>query len=595
MKLADYIAQFVADLGVKDIFLISGGGMMHLLDSFGKNKHLHTICNLNEQACSICADSYSQYTNNLGVCLLTTGPGGTNGLTGVAASYLDSVPVLIISGQCKTADFAEKRGVRQYGAQEVDIIAMAKPITKYSFKVTDKNTIRYHLEKAVYLALEGRPGPVWLDIPLDIQAAEINPEQLPPFIVPAQNQLAKDVLTSLATELYGLLKQAKRPLFLVGGGVMAANCQNKLRLLIEKLNIPTLSTWRAKDFMPQNHPLYFGMPGAPAYRYSNNILQNCDLLIIVGSRLNQAITIYNEPGFAAQAQKIIVDIDKNEIAKLAMDFALQINYSAADFVNIMQNLFVEQKTEQKWHDFCHLQKQKYPLTKEKQPYDNQGKADGYFVAEIISKYAQENDIFVGSSSGRTCGISHLGFFLKEGQRFITSMGLGSMGFTVPSAIGCCFASDKKRVIALEGDGSLQHNIQELQVIKQHNLPIKLFVLANEGYASIYMMQKNNFGENYVACNELSGLSFPQVADIAHAYGLAYYRINNDSEVESIVQQVLSDNKPAICEVLASIYFDEIPKSITIAHPDGTFSSSSLENLYPFLSEAEIKENILDWD
>lgn len=598
MKVSDYIAEFIAKLGVKDIFLISGGGMMHLLDSVGKNKDLNIVCNLNEQASSICADSYAQYTNDLGVCMLTTGPGGTNAVTGIAASYLDSVPVLAISGQCKTADSAALRNVRQFGAQEVDIISMVKPITKYSVKVTDKEEIRYHLEKAVYLAKTGRKGPVWLDIPLDIQAAQIEPGELKAFDpMKEKMQIVEQNLSENIEEIYRLLLKAKRPVVLIGGGVVSAGAKEEIRSLVDKLQVPVLATWRAKDVFSDDYSLYFGSPGIPTTRYSNYVLQNSDLLIIIGTRLNPALTAYDEPHFAFQAKKVIVDIDENEINKLNMTFKEKIYADAGIFIREMLRSIDSYAIPSyiEWIEFCNQMKQKYPITNEKQPIEHEGLVDGYYFTKKLSAYCNNEDVFIGSSSGRTCGISHMAFEVKEGQRFISSMGLGSMGFVVPSAIASCLASGRKRTIALEGDGSLQHNIQELQLIKNYNLPIKLFILSNSGYASIYMMQKNNFKSQFAACDEQTNVAFPNMKDIAKAYNLDYYCIEGNEQVESVLKQVMCDERPVLCELKTSIYFDEIPKSMTVAHPDGTFSSSKLENLYPFLSEEELKENMPQWE
>ncbi len=598
MKVSDYIATFIEMLGVKDIFLISGGGMMHLLDSVGRNKNLNIVCNLNEQASSICADSYGQYTNNLGVCMLTTGPGGTNAITGIAASYLDSTPVLAISGQCKTTDFASLRGVRQFGAQEVDIISLVRPITKYAVKVTDKEEIRYHLEKAVYLARTGRKGPVWLDIPLDIQGAQVEPDKLKGFNSEQEGiQMSEKDISDNIKKVYKLLLAAKRPVVLIGGGVVSADAKGKIRRLVAKLQVPVLATWRAKDVFADEHNLYFGAPGIPTTRYSNYVLQNSDLLIIIGTRLNPTLTAYDEPHFAFQAKKIIIDIDENEINKLDMIFEEKICADAGVFIEQMlkyKDLYKIQ-TYVEWIAFCNKMKQKYPITNEKQTVDYEGLVDGYYFAKRLSMCCDSLDVFIGSSSGRTCGISHMAIEIKEGQRFISSMGLGSMGFVVPSAIASCLASGKRRTIALEGDGSLQHNIQELQLIKNYNLPIKLFILSNNGYASIYMMQKNNFKSKFVACDEQTGIALPDIENIARTYNLDYYCIENNEQVEGILQQVMIDERPVLCEIKTSIYFDEIPKSMTVLHQDGTFSSSKLENLYPFLSEEELKENMPQWE
>lgn len=598
MKLSDYVAQFLVSIGVRDLFLISGGGMMHLLDSVGKHPKLNLICNLNEQASSICADSYGQFTNDLGVCMLTTGPGGTNAVTGIAASFLDSTPVLAISGQCKTADFASIRGVRQFGAQEVDIVSIVTPITKYAVTVTEPNQIRYHLEKAVYLAKHGRRGPVWVDIPLDVQGAQIDFQNLNGFDPAAEGYLTPvpDLKRPLC-HIFDLLHHARRPVFLIGGGLVASGARIPFRQLAQKMGVPVLATWRAKDVFCEEDPLYFGAPGIPTTRYSNYILQNSDLLIVIGARLNPALTAYDEPHFAYQAKKVMVDIDPNEIKKLDIQWEEEVVCDAAVFVSAMLQEIARYQLPvyDTWRSFCTELKEKYPIEREVQPYNNDGLTDGYALAARLSDRMKATDVFVGSSSGRTCGISHMAISLKPGQRFISSMGLGSMGFTVPSAISCCLASGRNRTLALEGDGSLQHNIQELQLIQTYQLPIKLFILSNGGYASIYMMQKNNFEGRYAACIPDTKLAFPPVRDIAAAYHLAYYCIRSNDEIEPVLDAVMADDTPVLCEVCSSIYFDEIPKSMTVAHKDGTFSSSKLENLYPFLPEEEVAQNMPHWE
>lgn len=597
MKVSDYIAEFLVSLDIKDIFLISGGGMMHLLDSVGRRSELNLVCNLNEQASSICADAYSQYNDNLGVCMLTTGPGGTNAITGIAASYLDSTPVLAISGQCKTADFASLRKVRQYGAQEVDIVSIVNPITKYAVKITDKDSICYHLEKAVYLAKHGRKGPVWLDIPLDIQAAQIEPDKVSHFIPEHEALECQPLdLTSAIEHIYHLFEQAKRPVILIGGGTVLSGAREEIKAFVDAFSIPILATWRAKDVFAEDHPLFFGLPGIPAPRYSNYILQNCDLVFILGSRLNSSLTAYDEPHFAFNAKKIIVDIDPNEINKLDMQFEEKLTVDIRTLLKEMlsQKAGKHMPDFKNWISFCKKMKQQYPLEKEQQPYDTNGLVDGYRLAKAISENSLKTDIWVGSSSGRSCGISHMAVKLKSGQRFISSMGLGSMGFTLPFAIACCLSSGKRRTLAIEGDGSLQHNIQELQLITNYQLPVKLFILSNSGYASIYMMQKNNFKSNFAACNKDTHVLFPLIKDIAECYHIDYYLIEKDEQADEIIKKVMADERPVLCEVTVSLFFDEIPKSMTVVHPDGSFSSSQLENLYPFLEEHEIEANMPSW-
>lgn len=598
MKVSDYVVKFLIENGIKDLFLISGGGIMHLLDSVAKQEGLNLVFNLNEQATGICAEAYGQFTNHLGACLVTTGPGATNAITGCAGAWLDSTPVLYISGQTKTADMGQLKGLRQYGAQEIAIVPIVTPITKYAVTVMNPKEIRYHLEKAVYLATHGRRGPVWIDIPLDIQGSHIDINNIKEFNPDDEGlNIEYSVKKEEISDIYYLINHADRPAVLLGHGVVASGKGEDLYKLLNELKIPALSTWRARGIYGDDEELFMGMPGIPAERYSNYVLQNSDFLLIIGSRLNPSLTAYAEDNFAPKAKKVIVDIDNNEINKLKMPFEMIINTDAGVFIDslIANKCMYKVKIRDKWIDYCIKIKSKYPLSREIQPLYNEGKVDGYLFASKLSEYFKADDVIVGSSSGRTCGISHMAFKLKRGQRFISSMGIGSMGWCVPSAISCCIASGKHRTIVLEGDGSLQHNIQELALINTYKFPIKLFIWSNSGYASIYMMQKNSFKSRFAGCDENSGLHLPLLKDIAKTYGLKYYIIENDQQIDPVLSNVMSDDTPVLCEVIGSINFDEVPKSKTIVNTDGTFSSSKLENLYPFVSEEEQKLNMPDWN
>lgn len=589
IKVSDYIVKYLENRNVRDIFLLSGGGMMHLLDSVGKSEKINYYCNLNEQATSICADAYGQYNNDLAVCMVTTGPGATNAVTGVAASYLDSVPVLTISGQVKTTDLVGDRGVRQIGPQEINIVEMVKPVTKYAVTITKKEEVKYHLDKAIYLATNGRKGPVWIDVPLDIQGAQIDESEFVEFD-PIKEGLTEEYIIeeNAINDLVEMIKVAKRPVFLVGHGVVASKAEKEVKNLVESLGVPALATWRAKMVFADDHELYFGHPGSPGPRYSNFILQNSDLLIIVGSRLNVGVTAFNERNFAPNAKKVIVDIDKYEIDKLDMDFEHKIVCDAKEFIKILANKLKDVKIRniEEWISYCRGMKELYPIVKEEQVVKSD-LTDMYLFGNKLSKYAKSEDSIVTASSGRSCGILNLSFERKEGQVEIGSMGLGSMGFALPAAIGACVASGKKRTITLEGDGSLQHNIQELALIDTYKLPIKLFILNNNGYASIVTMQKNHFKGNFVACDKETGVNFIPLDKIAELYNMDYYRINKNDEIDSVLNEVMKDDRSVLCEILADNTFDEIPKAVTKVNADGTMSSSKLEDLFPFLDEKEI--------
>lgn len=596
-RLSDYLMDFLYEHGVRHIFMLSGGGIMYLVDSLGRSGIGHVCCH-HEQACAIAAQAYAMYKNSLSVCLVTTGPGGTNALTGAAAAFVDSTPVLFISGQVKRADFASSRGVRQYGAQENDIVSMARPATKYAVTVTEPEDIRYHLEKALFLALNGRRGPVWLDVPLDVQSAMIDETKLRGFehgkeklehtAEAARSAKHSEMAAKAARRASDMLKQARRPLFLIGHGVLAAGAGERFLELQRKCALPVLCTWRALGVMDSGDPYFFGSPGLQAPRYSNLILQGADLLIIIGTRLDNMITAYSEQRFGMRARKIVVDIDERELKKLRLTDAEYFCCDAGEFIGAMLREEMEPSDTGSWLGFCRSLKERFPLLAERQAKPLCG-VNLYRAAERISDYCSADDALVFSSTSRCNTAGHIAFKRKAGQRAVSSMGLGSMGFALPSAVGAHFASGKKRVVVLEGDGSLQLNIQELQTIRHYGVNAKIFVFSNGGYAAIKAMQDRNFGSRHVGCTEDSGVSMPSLERIALAYGLPFYRIESDGAIDDTVRAVMDSEGPAVCEILGDIDFDEIPKCISFVGADGKISSAALENPYPFLSERELKD------
>lgn len=577
MKLSDYIIRYLEEYGIKDAFLLSGGGMMHLLNSIANSHKISKYYNLNEQATSICADAYAQYTNKLSFCMVTTGPGATNAITGVVSAYQDSTPMLIISGQVKTADFAPF-GVRSYGPQEVDIVNIIKNNTKYAVTITDKDKIKYHLQKAIHLATSGRKGPVWIDIPLDIQAAEIDEDRLSEYY-PEDEDSVIDL--PLVERLVRDLEQAKRPVMLFGQGVIASGASDLARKLINTYEVPALCTWRAKELFYESNEYFFGFPGALAPRYSNFILQKSDFLLVIGSRVNFSLTAYNEANFAPNAKKYIVDIDENEIRKLSISFEGIFNCDAKEFLTkILSSMDSISLHTTHWVKYCKQLKQKYPICDEKTDIKSKY-VYGYDFTKKLSEYSKANDVFVASPTGRVCAAMNLGLSLRNGQRFISPMGLGSMGYALPSAISVSIAS-KKRTIVFEGDGSLQHNIQELQLISYYKLPIKLFIYNNFGYSSIYGMQNSHFKGKLAGCNKDSGMSLPDLEKIAQAYGLKYSLIKDTSELNEGIKNALADDIPELIEVIGDIRYEEVPRAQTKINKDGTIQSSKLENLYPFI-------------
>lgn len=591
VKLSDYVWNYLESQGVQHAFTLTGGGIMHLVDSLGRS-NVEYICCHHEQTASVAAQAYDMYKEQLSVCLVTTGPGGTNALTGAAAAYVDSTPVIYMTGQVKRSDFASIRGVRQFGAQENDIISMAGPVTKYAVLVTEPEDIAYELEKCVWYAVTGRKGPVWIDIPLDVQAAMIEEESLRHFEPRPEDFPAvcdEEKLRSAAGYTKELLFRAKRPVLLIGQGMVSSGAAGLVREFVEKTDIPVLATWRALDFMDTEEPGFFGSPGLQAPRYSNLILQHCDALIVLGSRMDNMITAFSEEHFAFRAKKVIVDIDENEIKKLKMT---QVYPVVSDVRAYMEALLAEWTDcggldIAKWREDCQSLKERFPILAEKQ--EKEEGVNLYQVTEEVSKYAGNEDTVVISSTSRCNTAGHIAFHHKRGQKTISSMGMGSMGFALPSVIGAYYANGKKQVIMIEGDGSLQLNMQELATIRANQINAKMFIFNNTGYAAITTMQDRNFDSFYVGSNEQSGLHMPNLEKIAHAYDIPYSRIEKEEEIAGKVEKAMRTEGPIICDICGSLWFDEIPKCISkVDERTGKRVSAYLENPYPFLSEDDME-------
>jgi acetolactate synthase-1/2/3 large subunit len=594
IKLSDYVMNFVAAQGVKHVFTLVGGGCMHLVDSLGRHPQLQFVCNLHEQGCAIAADACAQYTNKLGVALVTTGPGGTNTVTGVAGAWLDSIPVLFISGQVKRADLASSRGVRQMGFQEIDIVSVVRPITKYAAMVTEPETIRYHLEKAVWLARSGRPGPVWIDIPLDVQATMIDESNLEPFDAQEVRKPSKTVpLEKQVAESLELLQAAERPAILVGNGVRLAGAVKEFLHLIDILKIPVLTTWKAIDLLPESHSVYVGRPGAVGQRGANFAQQNSDFLLILGARLDFGQTGYNHANFARAATKIMVDVDQREIDKMMTPISVPVCSDAGEFLRefLRQSSNYEFKDRTTWLARCKQWQAKYPVVlpqyREEQDYINQ-----YVLIDVLSDEMSEEDLLVPGSSGACSEVTMQAFRVKQGMRIFNSQGLGSMGFGIPAALGGCVASGGKRTISIDGDGGFFMNIQELETVVRLKLPIKFFVLNNKGYGSIRATQRNYFQSRYVGSNDESGLTLPSITKVADSYGISTCRLENMSSLQDKIREILDLQGPVVCEVMLSPDAGTIPKLSSVQKPDGSMASRPLEDLWPFLDREEFRANML---
>ena len=592
MKLSDYVFHFIAELGVRHVFTLVGGGAMHLNDSLGQCKKINCICNLHEQACAISAEAYARIAH-WGVALVTSGPGGTNTITGVVGAWQDSIPCLFISGQVKRSDLMKDKGVRQMGVQEVDIVTLVRSVTKYAVTVMNPDSIRYHLEKAVYLAKTGRPGPVWLDIPLDVQAADIEPNELEGF--KEKNEFlppVDDPIDHVIMKVINLFNSAERPVILAGNGVRLAGAQAYFYQLIEALNVPVLLTWPAMDILPDNYRLFVGRPGSVAPRGANFALQNADLILALGTRLDFVLTGYAPEKFGRGAKKIMVDIDQSELSKLKNYIHFPICMDVKRFLKAFYKRIDWYKggNISAWHDRCQQWKQQYPIVlhEHRQPND---RVSIYYLTEILSDELQPDDTIVPGSSGLGIEIFLLAFQVKKGQRIFNTTALGAMGFGLPAAIGACLATNGGRTICVDGDGGFQLNIQELETLRRLNLPIKCFVLNNEGYASIRASQGRYFGRRTGADTD-SGMTLPDLIKVASAYDLTACRIVDQTDLRGQVKKVLDLPGPVICDVL--MRFDELraPSLSSVQKENGSMVSKPLEDLWPFLEREEFFNNMI---
>jgi acetolactate synthase-1/2/3 large subunit len=566
---------------------------MHLNDALSRCPSIEPICNLHEQASAIGAENYSKATKHFGVCMVTTGPGSTNAITGLAGAWVDSIPCLFLSGQVKLADRMVSpdgiySGVRQMGVQEIDIVSIVKPITKYAITVVEPESIRYHLEKAIYLAHAGRPGPVWIDIPLDIQAMQVDERLLRGFTPPITETSLPDV-----TRVITALNRAERPVILAGNGIRLAHAEAEFFELLDVLQVPVETTWLAIDVVPSNHPLFVGRPGSLASRASNFAIQNSDFLLSIGSRLDNPITGYAPRNFARAAEKVMVDIDPAELAKMGDSIQHKICCDAGDFTRALlaRRGEIEKRDRCDWLNRCRQWKARYPIVtaEHRKP---EGRVSVYNLAEVLSEELKENDYIVSGSSGSGIELFLFTLEVKPGQRVFHTAALGSMGYGIPASIAVSLAGGKRPVVCVDGDGGFQFNIQELETVRRLGLPIKFFVLNNEGYASIRISQTAFFGEPRLGCSPQTGQTLPDVRKVAEAYGIATAIISDQTNLRADVRRVLEKTGPVVCDV--NLIQEEVraPRMSSFQRADGSFVSKPLEDLAPFLDRAEFLENMI---
>lgn len=585
MKVAEYVMNFIAQLGVKQVFCVTGGGAMHLNHALGDSEALEGVFMLHEQGAAIAAEAYARTTDGYGCCLVTSGPGATNAITGLVGAYIDSIPVIFISGQAKRADLVGNQGIRQFGIQEVDIISMVKTYTKYAAQVMEPESIKKELKKAANIAMDGRPGPVWLDIPLDVQATDIDEDRLSDYIpeIKSYNVNPKDIDETIES-----INSAKRPVLIIGHGVRLSHAINEMRELYDLLGMPVLTTWNGVDLIEESHPLYFGRPGAVGQRAANFIQQSADLVITIGTRLNLLNTGYNYDSFLCRAKHIMVDIDENEMNKKSVHPDLKVVCDAKSFICRL----LERKTEigdndySDWIRKCKELQCKYPKVIPEQ-CSKAGYVSTYDLAQEVSDQMDSDDIYQFTSSGTSVDIVMKVFEIKWGQRAFLTKGLASMGYDIPACVGSCIGSGRKRTVCITGDGSFVMNMQELEVIRRLKLPIKIFVVDNKGYSMIYQSQSNNFSGDLTGCTKESGLSLPDPVKLADAFGIISMSIESSEQLKGVVAAALSESGPVICKVKADITQKILPKQTNYMNENGQMASRPLEDMSPLLPREEL--------
>lgn len=596
IKISDFIFQYLVEkYNIHHCFLVSGGGAMHLNDSIGHTKGLKYICNHHEQASAIAGEGYYRACGHLAVTCVTTGPGGTNAITGVLGQYLDSIPGLYISGQIKTSTYKHTYpylNLRQLGDQEADIVSMVTPITKYAKTIYNPLDVKYELDKAIAIALDGRPGPVWLDVPLDVQGAMVDETQFKEFdpvleiIDPVKHSLVDEQIKQLIEKI----KTAKSPVIYVGNGVRLAKREQEFIILAEKLNIPVVTAISGSDIIWHDHPLCFGKPGICGDRIGNIMVQNSDLLIVLGTRLSIRQVSYAYDLLAPKAYKVMVDIDLAEMQKPTLNIDMPIHVNLSEFIDKMLEVLAnvdELPKFNNWREWGRTIESKIPTLFDDNP-DSEGYANSYKFADELFKQLHDGDVVVtGNGTAYTC--TYQAMQVNKGVRVFANQGCAAMGYGLPAAIGACVSNEGGKTICVTGDGSIQMNLQELQTLVTYKLPLKLFVLENESYLAIKTTQKAFFKGNFTGSNPASGVVCPDLKRIAEAYGIPFVRVSSNEALESTINDVLNADGTMICEVKMHPEQTLFPKSASFMDKEtGNMTSAPLEKMAPFMNE-ELQE------
>jgi acetolactate synthase I/II/III large subunit len=587
-KLSDYVIQFLVDRGIHDIFLVSGGGIMHVLDSVGRNEGMRHYCNYHEQACVIGAEAYARLTGKVGAALVTVGPGAANAVSALPGSWVDSIPILVISGQVRQDLIADYSKLRQLGPQETNTLGMAKPVTKYAVRVTDPKRIRYELEAAYYHATEGRPGPVWVELPLDVQGASIDESTLEGFDPPVD--LATARVTEDVRAVIDAIRNSKRPIIVPGNGVRLSNSEPLLRELLDRTQIPVVVPFSAKDLVEEDYPRYVGVFGTAGQRRANFAIQNSDCMIALGAGLNTQKVGFNYKGFAPKAKKIILDIDPRQILHQVLPADMPIECDVRVFLEefLRESEGIDLRPPANWLEACANWKRRYPVITPEY-FDDPDHVNSYVFMDEISNLLEPSDTII-AGAGLDIVSCYQAFKVKRGQRVIISA-WGSMGWDLPLTIGACIAAGRKRTVCITGDGSIQWNIQELLSIAKNRLPLKIFIFNNEGYSSIRATQNSFFDGRFVGADFGSGLANPDFSKLAAVYGFRYFHAPDNASLRSVLPDALAAEGVTICEINLAKDQTVSPKASAYRRPDGTFESRPLEDMAPFLSREEVYENM----
>lgn len=593
IRASDYIINRIEKEGVKHIFTVTGGGGMFLIDSLGRSKAIQYVPNHHEQACAIAAEAYARVSKNMGVALVTTGPAGTNAITGVGCAWTDSIPLLVLSGQAKTAHLIENTGLRQKGFHEVTIAKIVEPITKYSVTIKDANLVAYHLEKAIFLAKNGRPGPVWLDVPLDIQSANIDPEKLVQFDAKKeypelfQNKEIKEIADVIA-----LLKNAKRPIILAGHAVTLTQSQKAFLDLVEKLKIPVVTTRSAFDVVPHSHPYMAGFAGNFGQRAANFTIQNSDLFISVGSRLAVTLVGYEPHTFAREAKKVVIDIDKAQLDHCFLNIDLPIQCDAKDFIRQMNDAVktIEFPDYSEWMAKINHWKKIFPNVTEEMKADKKYVSSYYFY-EVLSEEMKKEDILVWDQ-GAAYHCAAVAFKVKPDQLAFSNEGFTPMGYGLPASVGAGFAAPSQEIISVNGDGGIMLNLQELQTVFHYKQPMKIFVFNNDGYTSIKHTQQNFFNGFFVGVDTASNLSCPDWEKIAIGFQMPFLKIATHDNMRAEIRKALDMKGPVIIEVMLDPLQVIQPKVRSERLADGRMVSKPHEDMYPYLDREVLEREMI---